>query len=539
MKPELERAGGAAPVAQRERVVSIDMIRGIALLGVLLVNLLAAFRIPLAADILRWREPLGWGGAEVLTVLRRLVEFKALTLFSFLFGVGVAIQAGRVGNQPRSGFLARRFGALVAIGILHMLFIWNGDILTLYGICGLALIPLLEFPEYALIVLGLALIVWPTIGPYPVDFPATATLKSLADGAVRAYGSGTWPELFSFRLRETKLLIVPLLSLSLPRTLGLMLWGVAAWRKGWMADNARLWRWATILGVSADIGGEWLRIDEIPTIGLAMAYAAVLLLCHPRARWVAAAGQMALTNYLLQSVIFGLVFYSFGLGLFGRVGVVAALLGGLAVYGLQLAFSHWWLTRFYFGPCEWLWRSVSYLRWQPFVREGGLTVSRRAAAVLLVAVFGVAIPTFHLGLPMALARVGPRWGWSSGRPSAANLLGILAVLMGVWLLIWIATTMLREIRQLPCRIRLGLRPARLLQTGPYAWSRHPMYAAECCLWIGAIVLCGSPVGAAVLLCLAAPAGCWVVRREERALEKQFGEEYRSYRTRVPAWPRFR
>ena len=267
--PEMIRE--AAPAAPEQRVVSIDVLRGAALAGVLLVNLLTSFRISLAAEILGWKEPLAWGGGVALQFVQTLIEFKAFTLFSFLFGVGVAIQAGRVPGQARGWFLFRRFGALLAIGIVHMLFIWNGDILALYGVCGLVLIPLSGLPESALFVLGLVLIVWPNVTPYPVAFPATATLKSLAAGALHAYRDGTWPELLGFRWRETRLLIVPLLALSLPRTLGLMLWGVAAWRKGWMVTNTGLWRWAALAGAGMGVAGggahaegEWADLASLP-----------------------------------------------------------------------------------------------------------------------------------------------------------------------------------------------------------------------------------------------------------------------------------
>ena len=360
---------GAEPIAPNERVTQIDFIRGFALGGVLLVNLLGGFRIPLSAHILGRDEPLGPGGALVAGLLRSLIEFKVFMLFSFLFGVGVAMQAGRASNQPCSWFLVRRFGVLLAIGIIHMVIIWNGDILALYAICSLMLTPLLGLPEYVLVVLGLSLLAWPNFGPLPMHFPTPGTLKALTAEALHAYRDGTWLELFTFRLRETRLLIVPLLVLSLPRTLGLMLLGIAAWRKGWMVNSPRLWRRSAVLGAAIAIAGQRLGSEEAVALGVAFLYGAVLLLWNPHARYVAAAGRMALTNYLLQSVIFGFVFYSYGLGWFGRVGLVAALLGGLTVYFMQLAISQWWLQRFHFGPCEWLWRSVSYRKWQPFARR--------------------------------------------------------------------------------------------------------------------------------------------------------------------------
>jgi protein-S-isoprenylcysteine O-methyltransferase Ste14 len=158
---------------------------------------------------------------------------------------------------------------------------------------------------------------------------------------------------------------------------------------------------------------------------------------------------------------------------------------------------------------------------------------------LLVATFVIAVPLVHLGGPFLLARVGPRWGWTGGHPTFLNLLGVLPVILGASLLGWILITMLAVARTLPPRVRLGLRPERLIQTGPYAWMRHPMYVAEGCLWVGMIVLLGSPVAAAVFACVALAGSRWIITREERALEEEFGKEYRAYCARVPALPQFR
>jgi protein-S-isoprenylcysteine O-methyltransferase Ste14 len=167
------------------------------------------------------------------------------------------------------------------------------------------------------------------------------------------------------------------------------------------------------------------------------------------------------------------------------------------------------------------------------------TISRERVRPLLVATIVIVIPLVHLGCPLLLALAGPGWGWRGGHPTLLNLLGLLPVMLGFFLLGWILTTMLTVVPTLPLRIRLGLRPARLVQTGPYAWMRHPIYVAEGCLWVGMIVLLGSPVAAAVFACLMLAGSRWLVRGEERALEEQFGDEYRAYRARVPALPHFR
>jgi uncharacterized protein len=109
-------------------------------------------------------------------------------------------------------------------------------------------------------------------------------------------------------------------------------------------------------------------------VTLALAYGACLLAFQgkskfgPPSQYFAAAGQMALTNYLMQSILFSLVFYGFGLGLIGQLAPLPCLLGGIAFYAMQLAASRWWLKRYRFGPCEWLWRSLSYGTRQPMLK---------------------------------------------------------------------------------------------------------------------------------------------------------------------------
>ena len=167
-----------------------------------------------------------------------------------------------------------------------------------------------------------------------------------------------------------------------------------------------------------------------------------------------------------------------------------------------------------------------------------MEISRRTVRVLLLVTFVFAVPLFHIYLPFLLAHVGSRWGWTGDHPGPLNFLGAVPILAGAVLLFWILTTMLVVARSLPPRVQLGLRPTQLIQTGPYAWVRHPMYIAEGCFWIGIVVLCGSPVVAAVFICLAGIAIRWIVRKEEKALEEQFGEEYTNYRNQVPRIPRF-
>jgi protein-S-isoprenylcysteine O-methyltransferase Ste14 len=125
-----------------------------------------------------------------------------------------------------------------------------------------------------------------------------------------------------------------------------------------------------------------------------------------------------------------------------------------------------------------------------------LEVSRRTIRLLWVATFLFAVPLFHIGVPYLLAHVGPRWGWNGGYPGPLNFLSAVPIFTGAVLLVWILKTMLVVARSLPPRVRLGFRPAQLIQIGPYAWVRHPIYVAESCFWLGIIVLFGSPFVAA-------------------------------------------
>ena len=363
-----DRVSSAGPVGAAERVVSIDGLRGAALFGVLLINLMSGFRVPLAAHILGNDEPIGPGGSALLFLMSALVEFKAFAIFSFLFGVGVAIQSDRMQPGARTLFLMRRFGALLAIGLAHVLFIWNGDILTLYAVCGLMLIPLVNLPRSVLLTLGVLVIAANLVVSVPARIPGEVMLRQLSADALRTYRTGSWGAITLFRWDEARILILPLLLMSLPRTLGLMLCGVAAWRFRFFDDRRRVWCWMFVAGVAGCVAAIAARDGQLAVLPLAAVYTAGFLLWNPRARMLAAGGRMALSNYLAQSVVFGFVFYSYGLGWFGRAGVAAALAGAILLYVVQLICSEWWLRRFRFGPVEWVWRSLSYMKRQPFHR---------------------------------------------------------------------------------------------------------------------------------------------------------------------------
>lgn len=517
------------PLSQPDRYPALDILRGLALFGVLIVNLLTLFRVSLFAHITGADTPTDPLGHIIATAVSALLEFKAFTLFSFLFGAGIAIQVGRA-DKP-AGFLLRRFLVLLALGIVHLTLIWNGDILTLYAVCGLLLIPILRLPATWIALAGAVLLAT----AIPIELPNTQALQAHAAAATRVYATGSYLEILAFRWHETRYYISPLLLLTLPRTLGVILLGVAAWRAELLTKRRSFWLPILLISGAIGIAGTALHIDWVSTVPLAFAYAAAVLLWVPRAPLLAAGGQMALTNYLAQSVVFSLVFYGYGLGYFGRLEIAPTAAAGLIFYLVQLVCSLWWLLHFHFGPAEWLWRSLTYGRRQPFLRESSLTLSHTGARVLSVVVTLFAVPLIHGGIPWLLGRQGPHWGWTpNSSPGIVNYAGLLFVGGAIALLVWILVTTLSEIRLMPARFPLGLRPARLLQTGPYAWTRHPLYFAEILLWLGVACYLGSPVVLTVIAVGTVLAVTMVIPREEHALENYFGDEYREYRKRVPS-----
>jgi uncharacterized protein len=398
------------PVSADERNVALDALRGVALFGVLMVNLLVGFRVSLFKSIFTSHTHAGWANHAVDILLAWLFEFKAITLFSFLFGVGVGVQAERaaLGKINSSYFFVRRFTILLSIGLLHMFLIWSGDILTLYGVCGLLLIPFVAMSARRLAAAGIAVIAMAPFLPFfDVLFPTDAATRAHAAVATRVYATGGFTEIMALRFNEACHFIAPFLFSSLPRTFGLMLLGIAAWRSGVLRlPIERRKPLKVILVIAGGLGAmtttlqvwsketghrlgafDWLY--PYSAVLLAFAYGAGLLICfssveNGHARWLtplfAGAGRMALSNYLAQSVIFSLMFYGFGFGLFGRLGSAVAALLGVAVFAAQLVTSCWWLERFRFGPAEWLWRSLTYGRLQPMRRTVAAPNSASSAA---------------------------------------------------------------------------------------------------------------------------------------------------------------
>jgi protein-S-isoprenylcysteine O-methyltransferase Ste14 len=163
------------------------------------------------------------------------------------------------------------------------------------------------------------------------------------------------------------------------------------------------------------------------------------------------------------------------------------------------------------------------------------TIPRWAALAAGLAVFLLAFPIIHGVLPWAISSLGHRYGWTQGHPALWNLSGLLPLLAGTIVLVWLLVLGLASGSELPERVALDWSPKLLLTRGPYAISRHPMYVAESGVWLGWAILFGNiPV---LLGCLLVCVGVGILApREEHALELRFGEVYRRYKAAVPRWP---
>lgn len=384
------------------------MLRGFAVLGILIVNMQGFARIssaytnPSSGRILDTADQWTW------IAIHLFADTKFISIFSLLFGVGMAIMSERMAARgvPGTGLHYRRQFWLLLIGLAHALLIWHGDILVSYAICGFLLYPLRNLAPRRLLWIGGGAIVVPALllglfalaMPYLPEAEQAAALAEWApsqeeiDAEVAAF-RGAWVDQLPKRASFYGAFVGAVFPFFvLWRAGGLMLVGVALYRLGFFeaARHAVLYRRMAVLGLALGLpvcawgtfamlrGLDWTQtmiqqmlFNYLGSIGVFLAYVAlVMLMVHGgRISWLRrrleAAGRMALTNYIAQSILCTLIFYGHGLGLFERVSAPGQVGIVVAIWALQLAWSPWWLARFRFGPLEWLWRSASYMRWQP------------------------------------------------------------------------------------------------------------------------------------------------------------------------------
>lgn len=403
------------------RILTLDTVRGVAVMGILLLNIIA-FSMPPAA----YMNPRAYGGSEGLDLAVWLGNFilfdgKMRGLFSFLFGASTLLVidgAGMKGESAARTHYARMVWLLV-FGLLHCWLIWWGDILSHYAMIGMIAFFFRNVSVKRLIGIGICLLVVQLLIALTmlmgIEFahaniasPDAQTARDarqmLADftlnfgvppeaAIAREVGihQGGWLDIATERFRVHAWIPIGTLFILGFETLAYMLFGMAAFRSGMLTgawERRRYLRWAVVgfgVGIPAYVMFALLMIDADYSISSVMLGVIVLtipvrplmilgwasliiLLMRPGGMLttrIAAAGRMAFTNYLASSLICTTIFYGYGLGWYGELSRAEVYLVVLAVWALMLIWSKPWLERFAYGPLEWLWRSLARGRLQP------------------------------------------------------------------------------------------------------------------------------------------------------------------------------
>ncbi|MCS6908877.1 MAG: DUF418 domain-containing protein [Anaerolineales bacterium] len=408
-----------SPVQQAERIQIVDILRGFALFGILLVNMII-FARPIQVVLFPIDPTAPWYDRAAEWFIHLAGEGKFYALFSLLFGLGLTLQMERI--EGRGGrfvpLYARRLFVLLGIGIVHAFLIWVGDILIMYALLGFSLILFRKAKPRTLLIWVAILLLLPLLFNLVVtallewgrSIPeassqiqasfaqTTALFEAELAQAYRVYANGNFAEITRQRIADYFSMGPAAFLVMGFNVLAMFLLGVYLGKQGIFRNLAahrglfqRLLVWGLVIGVSGNALYATLILNQsriepawalfLATAGqsigaplLMLAYVSIfcLLALSPtwseRLRVLAPVGQMALTNYLTQSIVCTLIFYSYGLGLFGKVGAAAGIGLTLVIYLLQIPFSYWWMKRFYYGPAEWLWRSLTYLKPQPMKR---------------------------------------------------------------------------------------------------------------------------------------------------------------------------
>jgi uncharacterized protein len=399
------QATSFSPTASTERIQILDVLRGVALLGILITNIQ---HFSMFAGTVR--NPTLYGdltGANfwVYALTFNLAFQKFMPLFSMLFGAGIMLAAGRrekAGESP-TAFHYRRMFFLLLIALVHSYLIWYGDILFLYAVCGALAFPLRTRSAGFLIGAGIVVMA----GHWVMEIVSSAapqlfaivapfqgmTLEEILATDLAAFRGG-WTDNFHQRvLYSLEGHTVGFLLHGLWRTTGLILIGMGIYRLGVITGERTRTFYKGLVGLGVGValpitvfafwmsyqanwGNFWIQRFSLAVIdwvgiGVSLGWMGiVILLCHSGCRgWVgrllAAVGRTALSNYLFQSLICTWIFYGFGLGLYGSVERTGQMGVVFSVWVLQLILSPLWLRYFRFGPAEWAWRTLSYGKVQP------------------------------------------------------------------------------------------------------------------------------------------------------------------------------
>ncbi|GIK42099.1 MAG: hypothetical protein BroJett011_59320 [Chloroflexota bacterium] len=398
------------PTQHEERIFALDVVRGFAILGILIMNIQSFSMIEAT-----YLNPTAYGD---FTGLNRwiwifshlLADQKFITIFSLLFGAGIVLFTGRIEAKGHSslGLHYRRTFWLLVIGLLHSYLFWSGDILVTYALCAMVMVLYRKWPPILLLIVGslvftVASLLYLFLGFSLPHIPREAyeeiklgwqSSPELIERELTTYRS-SWLDQMPLRVAASfRFQIFGFLIYEFWRVSGLMLIGMALFKWGiFTAERSR--RFYILLavvglgvgfpivvyGIVQNFAANW-TVDYSMFLGsqfnywasllVSLGYCGVIVLVvktsqlRPIANMLSAVGQMALTNYLLQTIISTTLFYGHGLGLYGQVERSGQILIVIGIWTVQLIISPLWLRYYRFGPAEWLWRSLTYWQIQAF-----------------------------------------------------------------------------------------------------------------------------------------------------------------------------
>lgn len=402
MKPKL------SPISAKERMETLDILRGFALFGIILANIVwFIYPVYMQEDPSFKNEWTSfWNQADytVKFLLSMFVDGKFVMLFSMLFGFGMVIMQERAAAKQLNfwGIYSRRLIALFIFGCIHAYFIWFGDILTDYAILGLVLLLMHKLKPNALLIISVTLygllFVLLTLGALSSDSKMPMAMsgesRQLMNATIDAHQNGSIQELMDANLIERTFYTMrnglyvlylgnPIFYLftNLPYLL-MFLFGAAVAKKKWIHrfENYRKGFFITWL-ITLILGGtlSWIlpfllenssgaqTIQYVSSPFLTIFYAISLLFIYHTVKgkkvlqWLAFPGRMAFTNYIGQSIICTFLFGPFAFGVYGKLHLTTAIIIAIVIFVLQTVISKMWLSKFRFGPLEYVWRSITYL----------------------------------------------------------------------------------------------------------------------------------------------------------------------------------
>lgn len=401
------------PDDKMPRIITIDVLRGFALFGILYAHMILWYAAgPLTEDAYKPNDI-----ASGLTMASLMIFFmsKFFSLFSFLFGLSFYIQIQ--GLAKRHENIVLRFGwrlcILGIIGLIHHA-IWRADILSIYVPLGFLLIFMRNLSNKTLFILGTLLVLnIPTKVAELIAIVTTGSQELIATDNLsegieysRIMREAGFVEMLNHNIHAMDdKYIYQITSGRLLITLGFFLLGMLAGRMHWFEQLAQhqpaLKKWlkqtgwiivgCLVTGIVAAIGFHLagINVEKTPlaiwsggfiwdlyNLCMTLVYIFTICLLMLNPRWylrlapLAGVGKMALSSYLMQTAFGLLVFFHLGFGLFLHTPQWLNALISLAFFGLQIVFCRWWLSHFYYGPIEWLWRSATDLKWKPMVKLG-------------------------------------------------------------------------------------------------------------------------------------------------------------------------